>query len=55
MNNLPINRTIIKKKAVTYAQELQVEEFHYPNGWFDRWKARYKKQQTKRDEFLTSF
>ena len=28
MNNLPISETIIKGKAISFAQELQVKEFH---------------------------
>lgn len=41
MNNLLIIGTILKEKAISYVQELQVEEFHASNGWFERWKARY--------------
>ena len=33
MNNLLILGTIFKEKASSYAQELQVEEFHAPNGY----------------------
>ena len=28
--------TILKEKAISYAQELEVEEFHASNGWFER-------------------
>ena len=41
MNNLLISRVILKEKAINYAQELQVEEFHASNRWFERWKARF--------------
>ena len=30
-----------KKKAINYAQELQAEEFHASNWWFESWKARF--------------
>ena len=35
MNNLLILGTIFKEKASSYAQELQVEEFHAPNGYYE--------------------
>ena len=38
MNNLPISGTVLKEKAISYAQELQVEEFHAINGLFEWWK-----------------
>ena len=41
MNNLPISGTILREKATSYAQKLQVEEFHASNGWFESWKARF--------------
>ena len=41
MNNLTIRGTILKEKAMSYAQELQIEEIHTSNGWLERWKARF--------------
>ena len=41
MNNLPISGIILKEKAISYARELQVEEFQASNGWFERWKNRF--------------
>ena len=41
MNNLPIIGTILREKAISYAQKPQVEEFHASNGWSERWKARF--------------
>ena len=35
MNNLPISGTVLKEKAMSDAQELQVEEFHASNGLFE--------------------
>ena len=40
-NNLPLNGTILRKKAISYAKELGVDEFKPSNGWFDRWKSRF--------------
>ena len=40
MNNLPISETIIKGKAINFAQELQVKEFHASNVWFEIWRGR---------------
>ena len=39
MNNLPVSGTILKEKAISYAQELKAGEFHASNGWFEKWKA----------------
>ena len=42
---LTISGTILKKKkkkkekAIIYAQELQVEDFHASNAWFERWRS----------------
>ena len=36
MNNLLISGTILREKAISFAQELQVEKFHASNGWFER-------------------
>ena len=41
MNNLPVSGTILKEKAISYAQELKAGEFHASNGWFEKWKARF--------------
>ena len=41
MSNLLISGPILKDKAIGYAEELQVEEFHDSNGWFERWKATF--------------
>ena len=38
---LTISGTILKEKAISYVQELQLEKFHASNGWFERWKARF--------------
>ena len=32
MNNLPNSQTILKEKAISYAQDLQFEEFHASKG-----------------------
>ena len=39
-NNLPVNGTVDKEKAIRYAKELQIEGFKASNGWFERWKSR---------------
>ena len=41
MNNLLISGTILREKAISFAQELQVEKFHASNGWFERWNAKF--------------
>ena len=40
-NNLPVNGTVGKEKAISYAKELQIEGFKASNGWFERWKSRF--------------
>ena len=40
-NNLPVNGTVVKEKAIGYAKELQTEGFMASNGWFERWKTRF--------------
>ena len=40
-NNLPVNGTVVKEKAIGYAKELQIEGFKASNGWFERWKTRF--------------
>ena len=40
-NNLPVNGTVVKEKAISYAKELQIEGFKASNGWFERWKSRF--------------
>ena len=41
MNKLPTSGTVLKEKAISYAQELKAEEFHASSGWFERWKVRF--------------
>ena len=38
MNNLPICGTILKEKAISYPQELEVEKIYASNGWFEKWR-----------------
>lgn len=38
---IPISGSILKEKAVKYAEELRIENFKASNGWFDRWKGRH--------------
>ena len=40
-NNLPVNGTVVKEKAISYAKELQIEGFKASNRWFERWKSRF--------------
>ena len=40
-NNLSVNGTVVKEKAMGYAKELQIEGFKALNGWFERWKTRF--------------
>ena len=40
-NNLPVNGTVLKEKAITYAKDLEIEGFNASNGWFERWKSRF--------------
>ena len=40
-NNLPVNGTVVKEKAIAYAKELQIEGFKASNGWFERRKTRF--------------
>ena len=35
-NNLSVNGTVVKEKAISYAKELQIEGFKASNGWFER-------------------
>ena len=39
MNNFAITETILKEKAIRYTVELQVEELHASNRWFEIWKV----------------
>ena len=38
MKNLPISGTVLKEKTISHAQEIQAEEFHASNRWFEKWK-----------------
>ena len=40
-NNLPVNGTVVKEKAIGYAKELQIEGFKASNGRFEIWKTRF--------------
>ena len=39
--NVPVSGTLLKKKAVHFAKELQIDDFKSPEGWLHRWKTRY--------------
>ena len=41
LNNLRINGTILKVKAISYGKELNADDFHASNRWFERWMARF--------------
>ena len=36
-NKLLVSGTSFKENAISYAKEVQIEEFHVSNGWFERW------------------
>ena len=38
--NMLIDANLIKEKAITYAKELDCNNFHGSAGWLDRWKKR---------------
>ena len=38
---MPIGSSILKGKAVKYAEEQGIENFKASNGWFDRWKGKH--------------
>ena len=38
--HVPINGKVIQEKALQYAKELEIENFHASDGWLDRWKKR---------------
>ena len=39
--NIPISGKVLKEKANSLANEMQIEDFKSSNGWLDRWKIRY--------------
>ena len=39
--NILISGEVLKEKAKSFANELQIEDFKASNGWLDRWKVRY--------------
>ena len=38
---------MIQKKALEFANELEIEDFHASNGWLTNWKDRYNIKQFK--------
>ena len=38
--NIPVDGSLIKEKAIAYAKELGCNNFHGSAGWLDRWKKR---------------
>ena len=40
-NNIPINCTIFKEKALEFAKSLEIQDFHASDGWVGRWKKRF--------------
>lgn len=40
-NNLPISSTLIKKKAICFAQKLGFVDFRASSGWLDKFKTRH--------------
>ena len=38
--NIAIDGNLIKEKVITYAKELDYNNFHGSAGWLDRWKKR---------------
>ena len=40
--NVPVSGTLLKKKAIRFARELQIEDFMGSDGWLDRWKTRHR-------------
>jgi len=41
--NIPISGTILKEKALEFAEELGVESFQASQGWLAKWKTRLVK------------
>ena len=35
-NNVPINCTIFKEKALEFAKSLEMQDFHTSDGWMSR-------------------
>ena len=40
-NNIPINGTIFKEKALEFTKSLEIQDFHASDGWVSRWKKRF--------------
>ena len=40
-NNIPVNRIIIKQKALSLAKSLELTDFRALVGWLDKWKQRH--------------
>ena len=40
--NVPVSGTLLKKKSIRFARELQIEDFMGSNGWLDHWKTRHR-------------
>jgi len=41
LDNVIINRPLVREKALSFAKEMGVENFHASNGWLEKWKKRY--------------
>ena len=45
--NIPVSGPMMQKKALEFANELEIEDFHASNGWLTKWKDRYNIKQFK--------
>ena len=39
--NVPIGGRILQEKAMQYAKELDIVDFHSSDGWLEGWKQRF--------------
>ena len=43
--SIPISWPILQKKALEFAEELEIDDFQASNGWLTNWKSRYNIKQ----------
>ena len=43
--SIPISGPMLQKKALEFAEELEIDDFQASNGWLTNWKSRYNIKQ----------
>ena len=38
---MPVSQSMLKEKALEFADDLRIEGFQESGGWLDKWKKRY--------------